>query len=518
MRPPERLQLPFIFWTALGAATGFAIFVWVYPTEWFSWPGPGDKSSTTIVLSGVLMATNSLLIFLLLTRKFLGQHSQPLAAGILVFSLVLAGGPVAVILRNPSPLNFGPLKTQTFYVHEGQGFGGGSVRDEVTIYAREPVLSFEIVNVWSGKKYFAESIAIGERSISACDPMTFCDYRFEHVVEIDGQGAYEIFDTSEPRRGDFFVVRENRAYDSCDKGIVYPNYTWLAYNAAGYENLYTVLPGTWIDHRDPIAGNRTDFHTHDVTTKIAKTILRQESCLTPLTNTDIDQTTDWQNLELIVLSGHDEFWTKEMLSRIRAFVEKGGKLAIFGGNMAYKEIQFDKELVRFSSKKWGETKTPEESVLGSAFRFAGYDLSDSFTVDEAVSLGLEAHQYRDSSGIYVARPEHPIFSGTGLGMNHLFGKSSRVHVQEMDGVPLKTTEWEIDASRYSGPVEIDGVLAYGFATYAGSINKHGAIVEFEIGAGKVLNAGMINWGNATDRDSIVEKITLNIINYLDEFS
>jgi hypothetical protein len=202
-----------------------------------------------------------------------------------------------------------------------------------------------------------------------------------------------------------------------------------------------------------------------------------------------------------------------MLQSVADFVERGGKVAVFGGNIAYKEIQFDNEFVRFSSK-WGASNSPEELVLGSAFRFAGYDLSDSFTLGEARALGLEDAQYTDSEGIYVANLDHPIFRDTGLEKNQLFGESSRVHFQEMDGVALNEKQWEIDTSRYSGPVEIDGILAYGFATYAGEVNRHGAIVEFQNGAGRVVNASMLNWGNAVVEDRVVEQITLNIIKYL----
>lgn len=508
-----RPAIPYLLSTILGGALGAALFLRLYPSEWFSWPGPGDRSSTTIVLGGLLLATNSFLIYVLLTRGFLGKQSRAIAAGILVFSLVLASAPAAVSLRNPTPLIFGPLKAQSFYVQEGQGVGGGSVRDEVTIFARESALSLVITDVWTGNQKPLDSVAVAERPVADCTPMTFCDYRFEHSVEIGTPGAYEIHDTTEPRHTDFFVIRDEQSSNSCDIGIVYPNYTWLAYNPAGHENLYSVNPGTWIDHRDPIAGNREDFHTHDITTNIAKTILKQENCLTALTNSDIDRTADWQDFEVLVLTGHDEFWTERMLQSVADFVERGGKLAVFGGNIAYKEIQLDNEFVRFSSK-WGASNSPEELVLGSAFRFAGYDLLDSFALEEARALGLEDAQYIDSEGIYVANSDHPIFWDTGLEKNQLFGESSRVHVQEMDGVPLNKKQWEIDTSRYSGPVEIGGILAYGFATYAGEVNRHGAIVEFQNGAGRVVNAGMLNWGNAVVEDRVVEQITLNIIKYL----
>lgn len=513
MKQLFRPAIPYFASTILGGAFGAVLFLGFFPSEWLSWPGPGDRSSTTIVLGGLLLATNCSLIYFLLTTGFLGKQSRAIAAGILMFSLVLGSAPAAVAMRNPTPLIFGPLKAQSFFVQEGQGVGGGSVRDEVTVFARDSTLSLVITDVWTGNKKTVDSIAVTERPVGDCTPMTFCDYQFEHIVKIGTPGAYEIHDPTEPRLKDFFVIRDEQSPASCDIGIVYPNYTWLAYNPAGHENLYSVTPGTWIDYRDPVAGNREDFHTHDVTTNIAKTILKHENCLTPLTNSDIDRTADWQDLEVLVLTGHDEFWTERMLQSVAGFVERGGKLAVFGGNMAYKEIQFDNEFVRFSSK-WGASNSPEELVLGSAFRFAGYDLLDSFTLEEARALGLEDTQYTDSESIYVANPDHPIFSHTGLAKDQSFGESSRVHSQEMDGVPLNEHQWEIDVSRYSGPVEIDGILAYGFATYAGEVHRHGAIVEFQNGAGRVVNTGMLNWGNAVIEDRAVEQITTNIINYL----
>jgi hypothetical protein len=513
MKPRIRFVVPYVLSMVIGGALGSVIFLWAYPSEWFSWPGPGDRSSSTIVLGGLLLAINSLLIYMLLTTSFLGRQSRSIAAGVLAFSLVLSLAPTAVSLRNPTPLIFGPLKAQSFFVDAGQGVGPGSIREKVKIYANEPAMSFVVSDVWTGEKIPLNSVSVTEVAERDCSPMTFCEYRFEHLVEIAAAGAYEIYDSSEPRHRDFFVIRDEQLADSCDIGIVYPNYTWLAYNPAAHENLYTVTPGTWIDHRDPIAGNREDFHTHDVTTNIAKVILKEERCLTPLTNSDIDRTTDWQGLDVLVLTGHDEFWTQAMMEHVSSYVSQGGKVAVFAGNVAYKEIQFDDQSMRHASQ-WGESNTPEELVLGSAFRFAGYDLLDTFTQAEASAQGLDESYYRDSEGMYVENPGHPIFQNTGLAKGQLFGKSSRLHFQEMDGVPLDRDSLKIDTSRYSGPVTDEGILAYGFATYGGGINTQGAIVEFEQGPGRVVNAGSLNWGNAVAKDRVVERITLNVISYL----
>lgn len=502
-----------LIFMGLGGLLGCSIFLAFYPSEWFSWPGPGDNTSSTVLIGSALIAISSATIYLLLTRNVAGQHSRSIAAGIVVFSIALACGPLAVAIRDPSPLLYGPLKDPSFYIEEGQGFGSGSVREQIRIFSKKSRLSLTIINTWKGEDKNVESLARSNIPEIDCGPMSYCEYRFEHVVIIDEPGAYERLEVGEPRRRDFVVVRASQSSTPCRLGIVYPNYTWMAYNPAGHESLYTVVPGTWIDYRDPVMGNREDFHTHEITTRIASLLLSEGNCLVPLSNSDIALTQDWKGLELVVLTGHDEFWTSSMVDNITDFISQGGRVAVFGGNIAYKEIQFDGTRMRHASE-WKHSSTPEQSFLGSAFRFGGYDLLDSFSEEQVTAMGVTAAEYKNFEGLYVLNAEHPIFEGTGLANGELFGRSSKVHFQEVDGVPLIPATLKIDTSQYEGPVRDEGIISYGIATYAGKINWHGAIVEFSLGRGKVLNTGSLNWGNAIGSDDILKKMTINIIEYL----
>ena len=43
---------------------------------------------------------------------------------------------------------------------------------------------------------------------------------------------------------------------------------------------------------------------------------------------------------IIVLNTHSEYWSSQMVARLRQFIEKGGKVVSLSGNNIYRQVRF----------------------------------------------------------------------------------------------------------------------------------------------------------------------------------
>ena len=506
-----RIALPLM----LGGILGALIFLSIYGTEFFSWPGPGDFSSITIVVLLVSLPVAAIASAWLSKTK----HGSKLPGMVVIFIIGILVSPaaagIAVVVNSSESLVYGRLEARNFYVEPGLQSDSGSIGTTVKVWSSKETLNLTAVNTLTRSKSELISQSVDSRSIESSSTSYKTDFPYLHTLSFEVAGAYELFETSEPRQKDFTILREEiQTTENCQVGLVYPTFTWAAYNSGAEKNLYTVPIGTWVDSLSPISGNREDYHTHSVSSSLGRVLLEQVDCMTPLSDSDLHETNDWANLDLIVISGHSEFWTSEMLDHVEKFVRDGGNLAIFSGNVAYKDFEISDKGIRFT-KLWAEGGLGEETLLGSAFRYGGYSPTRKFDASQAADLGLTEQEFAGSDGMWALQPDHPIFQGTNLRYLESFGVAGKIHYQEMDGVPLEKESFAIDRRAYSGPVSDEGVLAYSYASYdQESITKHGSIVEFNLGRGHVVNLGSLGWGNSVANDKAAKSIALNTISYL----
>jgi len=59
---------------------------------------------------------------------------------------------------------------------------------------------------------------------------------------------------------------------------------------------------------------------------------------TEVSDSQLDIPITYENVDTIIFGAHNEYWTKEKIKLLSAFVEHGGKLLFLGGNQAYREI------------------------------------------------------------------------------------------------------------------------------------------------------------------------------------
>ncbi|MEP6967868.1 MAG: N,N-dimethylformamidase beta subunit family domain-containing protein [Pseudomonadota bacterium] len=255
---------------------------------------------------------------------------------------------------------------------------------------------------------------------------------------------------------------------------------------------------------------------------------------------------------VVVLVGHSEYWSGPQRDVIEAFVDAGGRLAIFSGNTAFWKVRWEDQGRTLVCHKWrGETAErvapkdathlwshpmfgrPEAAITGLSFIFGGYH-----------RLGLCAA--RGQGGYTVYRDAHWALAGTDLFYGDVFGDALPLIGYENDGCPLTFGDdglpapaprlgvpaglevialapcafAEPAASGYRSlipPEKLDVVaaIAYGDpgpAARARVMRGHAVMATFRRGAGEVFNAGTTEWAHGlAARDPFVTRITRNVL-------
>ena len=136
-------------------------------------------------------------------------------------------------------------------------------------------------------------------------------------------------------------------------------------------------------------------------------------CVNLESNSTIDPSENLENYKLVILTGHDEYWTESLATKIDKFTKRGGSLAIFSGNTNWRRLVIDDNAVRrdiHTSKSY-----PTELITGLACRFGCLPLKSIDQIGEQRNKSFLTDF--DLKGMKVLNDSHPIFKGTNLKNN-----------------------------------------------------------------------------------------------------
>ena len=301
-----------------------------------------------------------------------------------------------------------------------------------------------------------------------------------------------------------------------------PFATWQAYNRSGVpgQGLY------WTE--DPRRAARVSFDRpgggpppERWEEGMARWLRRTGADVDYCSNLDLHlDPTALSGYRLLVVSGHDEYWTWEMRDAVEGFTARGGNTAFFAANTAWWQMRLEdggrtmvchrdaatdplaatrpeRTTVEWSS---APVNRPETTMTGLSFRYG------------AGCWGPEMPRMREA-GYTVRFADHWVFAGTGLRDGDEFARgglgyeTDAAEVEEVDGVPRATGR--------GGTPDSFCVLATADLRHWAAYGQGGAATlgVFSSGAGTVFNAGTVNWGAVLD-DPVVERITRNVIDRL----
>ncbi|OYY70056.1 N,N-dimethylformamidase beta subunit family domain-containing protein [Sphingomonas sp. 28-63-12] len=257
----------------------------------------------------------------------------------------------------------------------------------------------------------------------------------------------------------------------------------------------------------------------------------------------------------VVVVGHDEYWSAPMRDALDIYVERGGRFARFGGNIAWQIRLEDDGTTQICYKTSAATHDPVAGTAAAATLTTVWDAPElgrpaaaSFGVTSSYGIyaGVGGQVARGPAGFTVYRPDHWAFAGTELGYGDVLGGAARIFGYEVDGLDYMVRDgiphptgrdgapdgvqiiaMSLAANREVVPVRPGAISYYGDTApflaqlrdasadpdrIASAARGSGMIVHFERGAGEVFCAGSSEWVAGLEAgDRQTEAVTRNVL-------
>jgi hypothetical protein len=239
--------------------------------------------------------------------------------------------------------------------------------------------------------------------------------------------------------------------------------------------------------------------------------------------TDFDLHDDPNLLEgvtLVLSAGHDEYWSAQMRRRVLEFVDRGGNICFFAGDVACFEVEISERGDRLFCRKM-EGGSPE----GNGSRSIGAlwhvnDPEDWLTLSSGAFGGGWWDGRRAVDGYDAVVPAHWAFDGVEFPPGGITGgEVTPVIGYETDGVPLEraSNPPRLSEQRKGGAggrvLLAVGKLSAGWV--AGREHANAAImIRTAPSGGMVFSTGTTDWPLALDTDVGVNRITDNVVRRL----
>lgn len=218
---------------------------------------------------------------------------------------------------------------------------------------------------------------------------------------------------------------------------------------------------------------------------------------------------------LLLSVGHDEYWSKEMRDAVEGFVDAGGNVAFFSGNVCWWQVRFednDRTMVCYKSAVEDPLTGVDDQRVTVNWHDAPVDRPENSMTGVSFRNGAGHWTGGVNGGYSVAFPQHWVFEGTGLAGGATFAdggvgyETDAALVALFAGVPLVT-------GNDGTPVDFQ-VLATADLTAWGEFGQPGtATMGIYQGPGTVFTAGTVDW-NAALTDPVVSRITQNVVERL----
>ncbi len=264
-----------------------------------------------------------------------------------------------------------------------------------------------------------------------------------------------------------------------------------------------------------------------------------------------------KDAKIVLLTGHNEYWTSGMYAAMNDYVMSGGRVANFSGNLMWWQINlvngtiYQDQIGHSRSaackkhlwKEFHETgllhvlrEMAPDQILGVNYRFANYPLSyvERMEPDQLAALygitEVDKVDFQAGQGLVVRDADHPVFAGMSVRDGERIGSGTGVMAVELDAAPL-SPDGGIDRNwpnKIPGATRVLGSTSVFVATlirhpsnsntYVG-IKEAGVFVE-TAPAGSSAHARVVSFGSIgfvfalAAKDPDFEALLLNTMEYL----
>ena len=241
----------------------------------------------------------------------------------------------------------------------------------------------------------------------------------------------------------------------------------------------------------------------------------------------IDYCTDWDvhreprllfNYKLLLSVGHDEYWSDGMRDNVERYVESGGNVAFFSGNICCYRVHYVDDDTAMVCDKTVRSDLPGKNGKGDRWQQA--DPENSLTGVTYYRGGGWWDGRRDPVGYRIQHCEHWAFEGTDLKDSDVVGDAPDLPLvgYECDGADVVWRNGVAHATGRDGTpttfvVLGTGELGPGWVTAGpGPLATMGTYSSPS--GGTVFQAATTDWPMLLGRDPIVSRITANVIDRL----
>ena len=225
---------------------------------------------------------------------------------------------------------------------------------------------------------------------------------------------------------------------------------------------------------------------------------------------------------LLVSAGHDEYWSAQMRRRLLEFVDRGGNVCFFAGDVACFEVHFAASGERLFCPKMGGGSPEGDGTYRVGALWHVNDPQDWLTMSSGAWGGGWWDGRRSIEAYQPLIPGHWIFDGVDVPPEGISGgERTPVIGYETDGVRLRRGSDPPRLSEHrkggSGGRVLLALAKLSAGWVAGYDQANAAImIRTAPSGGMVFSTGTTDWPLALETDRAIGAITANVIERLSQ--
>jgi hypothetical protein len=225
------------------------------------------------------------------------------------------------------------------------------------------------------------------------------------------------------------------------------------------------------------------------------------------------------NVTLLLSAGHDEYWSDQMRSRVLEYVDRGGNVGFFAGDMACFVVEIAAAGDKLLCRKM-EGGSPEGGSRSIGALWHADDREDWLTLSSGAYGGGWWDGLRAIDGYHAVVPTHWAFDGVEFPPEGITGGATTPVIgYETDGVPLERASNPPRLSEQlkggSGGRVLLALAKLSAGWVAGREEANAAIMIRTASSGAIVfSTGTTDWPLALASSEQISRITDNVVRRL----
>ncbi len=217
--------------------------------------------------------------------------------------------------------------------------------------------------------------------------------------------------------------------------LVYPSNTINAYNNSGGKSLYSYNSTNDKESNSASFMRPTPFSDEYASPEFYKWIhSKYGENINYICDKDLDNLNNFNHSEILLLPGHNEYWTRKARVNFDNYIDNGGHSIIMSGNTMWWQIRYDStDNQMICYRDFDKDKTT--NILLKTIRWNDSRLNYSITSSIGADFSNGGYGTKEDNGFdgyKIIEPNSPLLEGTNL----KFGDILPLPTKEYDGAPI----------------------------------------------------------------------------------